>query len=35
LIGALNSAMIGEGAKPKKFQKNFSKIVEVSKELKN
>jgi hypothetical protein len=30
----LNSAKIGEGAKPKKFKKFYSKIVEVWKELK-
>jgi hypothetical protein len=30
----LNSARIGEGAKPKKFKKISSKIVEVWKELK-
>ena len=35
MIGALNSAMIGEGAKPKKLKNISSKIVEVWKELKN
>ena len=34
-IGALNSAGIGEGARVKKFQKNFKKIGEVWKQLKN
>jgi hypothetical protein len=33
-IGALNSARIGKGTKPKKFKKFSSKIGEVWKELK-